>query len=69
MYALIFIGYISLVYTTKEGEDYLKMDLTETGYDGTKRIDPTQDRDSWQAVTITVVKLWVSQNSGNFLTS
>ena len=35
---------------------------------GMNRIDEAQDGDKWRAVVHTVMKHWVPQNAGNFLT-
>jgi len=45
------------------------MDLQDMGWAGTDWIDLVWDRDSWQALMVVVIHLWVPQNVGNFLTS
>jgi hypothetical protein len=37
----------------------IKMDLRETGWDGTDWINLTQDRDQWRALVNAVMNLWV----------
>jgi hypothetical protein len=39
--------------------DNIKMDLTETGWDGMDWIDLPQDRDQWRALVNTVMNLRV----------
>jgi hypothetical protein len=39
--------------------DNIKIDLTETGWDGTDWIDLAQDRDRWRALVNTVMDLQV----------
>jgi hypothetical protein len=39
--------------------DNVKMDLTETGWDGMDWIDLVQDRDQSMALANTVMNLWV----------
>jgi hypothetical protein len=41
------------------GEQYLKMGLSEIGWDGLDCIDPAQDRDQWRALVNTVMNLQV----------
>jgi hypothetical protein len=49
--------------------DNIKMDLWEIGSDGMDWNDLDQDRDQWRALVNTVMNLWVSLNSGEFLSS
>jgi len=49
-------------------EDNIRLDLRETGWEGMDWINLAQDRDHWQAVLNTVMKLQVSQETGSFLT-
>jgi hypothetical protein len=49
--------------------DNIKMDLTETGWDGMDLIDLVQDRDQWRALVNTVMNLRIPQNAGKFLSS
>jgi hypothetical protein len=41
-------------------KDNIRMDLRETGSEGVDWIHVTQDRDEWQVLVNTVMKLWVS---------
>jgi len=50
-------------------EDNTKMDLQEAGCGGVDWSELAENRDSWQAVVKAVMKLRVSQNAGNFLTT
>jgi hypothetical protein len=45
------------------------MDLQEIGFGDVDWIHLVQDEEQWWAVVNTVLKLWVPQNAGNFLTS
>jgi hypothetical protein len=49
--------------------DNIIIDLREIGWDGMDRIDLAQDRDQWSALVNTVMNLWVSKNTGKFLSS
>jgi hypothetical protein len=55
--------------TRHRQEDNIKMDLQEVGWRGISWIDLTQNRDWWQALVNTVMKLRVPYNAGNFLPS
>jgi hypothetical protein len=55
--------------TKSRWEDNIKMDLQEVGCEDIEWIEVAQDRDKWWALGNTVMKLRVSQNVGNFLTS
>jgi hypothetical protein len=50
-------------------EDNIKMDLKEVGWRLMDWIDLTLDRDMWLALVNAVIKLRVTQNARNFLTS
>jgi hypothetical protein len=54
---------------TAKWEDNIKMNLKETGWEGTHWISPHHYRDKWQAVANMVGKFWVQQHAGNFSTS
>jgi len=45
----------------------MKMDLREADSEGVDWIHLAQDRVQWGAVLRMEMKLWVSQNAGNFL--
>jgi hypothetical protein len=47
----------------------IKLDLRETGWDGTDWIYLAQDRDQWRALVNTVMNLQVPQNAGKFWSS
>jgi hypothetical protein len=47
----------------------IKIDLKEMRCEGMDWIDVAEDRDRWQALVITLMKIPVPQNAGNFLTS
>jgi hypothetical protein len=49
--------------------DNIKMDLTETGWDGMDWIDLAQDKDQWRALVNEVMNLRVPKNAGKFLSS
>jgi hypothetical protein len=49
-------------------EDNIKIDFQEMGWRGTDWIDPAQERDRWQTLLNTVMKLWVPYNVQNCLT-
>jgi hypothetical protein len=49
-------------------EDNIRMDLREIGWEGVDWMNLDQDRDQWQAVVKTVMKLRVPYKVGNFLT-
>jgi len=48
-------------------EGNMKMDLREADSEGVDWIHLAQDRVQWGAVLRMEMKLWVSQNAGNFL--
>jgi hypothetical protein len=52
-----------------EWVDNIKMDLREIGWDGMGWIDLVQDGDQGRALVNTVLKLWVPQNVGKFLSN
>jgi len=45
------------------------MDIQEVGCGGMDLIDLVQNKDTWRALVIAVMSLWVSVNGGKFLTS
>jgi hypothetical protein len=47
----------------------IKIDLKEMRCEGMDWIDVAKDRDRWQALVNTVMKIPVPQNAGKFLTS
>jgi len=47
----------------------ITMDSTEIRWEGLDWIDVVQDRDKWQAVVNTVMKLWVHKKRWSLLTS
>jgi len=49
--------------------DNIKMDLREVGWGSKGWIYLAKNRDRWQPVVNAVLNLWVTQNTGNFLTS
>jgi hypothetical protein len=50
-------------------DDKIKMDLQEVEWGGMDRIALAQDRNRWRVFVNSVMKLPVSYNAGNFLTS
>jgi hypothetical protein len=48
-------------------EHNVRMDLREIGWEGLEWMHLAQDRDQWQAVVNTVMKLQVPKKAGNFL--
>jgi hypothetical protein len=52
-----------------EKVDNIKMDLTETSCEGMDEIHLAQDRDKWRALLNTIIKIQISKNAGNSLTS
>ena len=48
-------------------EDNIKMDLQGMGWKSVDWIDVVQVWDTWWAVVIVVMNLWVALNAGNFL--
>jgi hypothetical protein len=49
-------------------EDNIK-DIKEVAWEGVDWLHLAQDKDWWQALVNSVMKLWVSYKAGNFLTS
>jgi hypothetical protein len=62
-------GKRSLGRRRRRWEDNIKMDLQEVGCGDMDRIELAQDRDRRRALVTAVMKLWVSQNARNFLTT
>jgi hypothetical protein len=50
-------------------KDNTKMDLQEIGWEELKTIDLAQNREKWQVLANTVMKLRVRYVAGNFLTN
>jgi hypothetical protein len=50
-------------------EDNIKMELQEVGCGVMEWIELAQERDTWRTLVNAVMRLWVPQNAGNFLTS
>jgi hypothetical protein len=54
---------------TNGGDDNIKIDLREIGWDGKDCIGVALDRDQWRALVNTVMNFPVPYNTGKFLSS
>jgi hypothetical protein len=48
-----------LEYSSIDGEDSIRMDLREMGWEGVDCVHLAQDRDQWWDLVDTVMNLWV----------
>jgi hypothetical protein len=55
--------------SSRRREDNIKVDFTETGWEGVDRMNLAQDRDQWLDLVNTVMNFRVSQKAGNIFTS
>jgi hypothetical protein len=62
-------GKISLARRRCRWQNYIKMDLRETGRGDMDWIDLTQDRDQWRTLVNMAVNLRVQQDIGKFFSS